>query len=761
MDTNESAAGKSGAVGERHSKLPSHYTAPADAETIRDALNHIPADSRDLWLRMGMAVRSELGDAGHDVWDSWSRTSNRYNERDARDVWRSIKPNGGIGIGTLFAKAKEHGWQGTGRNNHKAVPRARHNGHERPQDAVKAEHSPIPDEALATRPKSHPGLGKPSATWIYRDAHGRPLSFVSRFDPSGERKQVIPQTWDGQSWRWKAPPTPRPIYGLDRLAARPEAPVVVAEGEKACDAAGELMPDHVAVTSPNGCDSAHKADWSPLLGRSVRIWPDHDEDGEKYAKAVTDLTTQAGASSVEILDIDSLNPSRHKWDAVDAQGDGWTAEGVASKARWIRQGGEPETPPRWSVIWLPDAKPHVNDPALIRGLCKPKSMILCYGGSNTGKSFQALDRDLCLAAGRPWYGRETAGGFVLYVAAEGARSIETRVAAYRDIFLSDAGDIPFAILPAAIDLRQANADTRPLIDFVRRIEDERGIKCIKVTVDTLARAMQGGNENASEDMGAVIGHADQIRAEIDCAFEFVHHCGKDAAQGARGWSGLRAATDTEIEVVARDGLHTATVTKQRDYGKEGDAFSFRLRVIELGTDPYGHPVTTCVPEWVDTPDRSDRKLTRAESAVKSAMHEVMTATKRTPPASCWDAARPPKTGQYACPLPDLREHLRRAGGVSDSPKPDTQDRAVRRAIRSLRASGIIEVFDDWAWLTDTPDKAGQNTNCPPVKSGEGGGRTGQHPLGLSGLSGPLDDHDPGRDGDPEEGVEDDIIEVTI
>ena len=54
--------------------------------------------------------------------------------------------------------------------------------------------------------------------------------------------------------------TPRPLYGLDRLAARPDAPVIVCEGEKAADAAERLFPEYVAVTSPNGAGSPHCAD---------------------------------------------------------------------------------------------------------------------------------------------------------------------------------------------------------------------------------------------------------------------------------------------------------------------------------------------------------------------------------------------------------------------------------------------------------------------------------------------------------------------
>jgi hypothetical protein len=47
---------------------------------------------------------------------------------------------------------------------------------------------------------------------------------------------------DRTGWHFKAPPWPGPLYGLDRLAAQPDAPVVICEGEKAADAAGRLFP---------------------------------------------------------------------------------------------------------------------------------------------------------------------------------------------------------------------------------------------------------------------------------------------------------------------------------------------------------------------------------------------------------------------------------------------------------------------------------------------------------------------------------------
>lgn len=83
-------------------------------ERIRDALHFIPADNRDTWLRMGMAVKSELGDDGFPVWESWSQQAESFDPKAARDVWKGIRAEGGIKAGTLFHEAKANGWRDDG-----------------------------------------------------------------------------------------------------------------------------------------------------------------------------------------------------------------------------------------------------------------------------------------------------------------------------------------------------------------------------------------------------------------------------------------------------------------------------------------------------------------------------------------------------------------------------------------------------------------------------------------------------------------------
>lgn len=198
---------------------------------------------------------------------------------------------------------------------------------------------PVPDDAPAP-PDAHPNLGKPSGRWFYADAAAALLGLANRFDAADGSKQFRPATlWERQrdhrrEWRWETWPTPRPLYGLDRLAERPKAPVVVTEGEKAADAAARLLPSHVVVTSPNGSKSAGKADWSPLAGRRVVVWPDRDAPGAAYAEEVARLAAVAGALSVAVL----APPEgvADGWDAADAEVEGWTtarAEALIGSAR--------------------------------------------------------------------------------------------------------------------------------------------------------------------------------------------------------------------------------------------------------------------------------------------------------------------------------------------------------------------------------------------------------------------------------------------
>lgn len=208
---------------------------------------------------------------------------------------------------------------------------------------------PVPASAPAI-PRRHHRHGEPSRQWAYHDAAGHVVCWVLRFDTNDEhgkpRKEICPLTYcekDGERrWRWKGLPAPRPLYHLDDLTKRPDAPVVICEGEKAADAAATLLPHWVATASLNGAQAPKRSDWSVLTGRRVVIWPDYDEPGRKYLADVARLVGEYAASIEEIrlplagtpqpggqIDPQSHEPGKG-WDAADAVDDGWTAAHLAA-----------------------------------------------------------------------------------------------------------------------------------------------------------------------------------------------------------------------------------------------------------------------------------------------------------------------------------------------------------------------------------------------------------------------------------------------
>lgn len=245
-----------------------------------------------------------------------------------------------------------------------------------------------------------------------------------------------------------------------------------------------------------------------------------------------------------------------------------------------------------------DMEPDSNTAALIENYLDQHAFSVIYGESNTGKTFVALDIAFHVATGRMWATEGTTQGGVVYVAAEGGRGIRKRIKALRTHF--GIAEPPIAVVPCSINLLGRNADTKALGTLIDRAALALGMPVVLIVIDTLARAMAGGNENASEDMGAFVQAVDAIRATSQAHVMVVHHSGKDTAKGARGHSSLRAATDTELEIVDS----TLQVRKQRD-GEYATARPFRLVTVDLGVTRTGKPLTSCVVTWCGTGEEFD------------------------------------------------------------------------------------------------------------------------------------------------------------
>lgn len=151
-----------------------------------------------------------------------------------------------------------------------------------------------------------------------------------------------------------------------------------------------------------------------------------------------------------------------------------------------------------------------------------------------------------------------------------------------------------AMVPLPMNFYEGDEDANDVIALVQAISELKGKPVRLIVGDTLARLSAGANENSGEDMGPVMARFDRVAQATKAALHIIHHNGKDQAKGARGWSGIRAHIDTEIEVAEKDGIRSASVTKQRELPGKGEAIYFRLEVVEMGTTKFGQTATTCV-----------------------------------------------------------------------------------------------------------------------------------------------------------------------
>lgn len=219
---------------------------------------------------------------------------------------------------------------------------------------------PVPADAPMCTDFKHPTHGDASMVWTYRDLDSKLMFYVCRFDPAdGSRKQISPRSWcahpgKASRWTWRGitGKGKRPLYGLDRLTAKPDATVLMVEGEKAADAGDELLGDEYAVLSwMGGTETADRADVAPLAGRRVILFTDWDAQRHKLTveeteqgidpaskpimpkheqpgfKAMMHLARNLKGIATDTLLVDyAISEETAGWDIADALAEGWTGD---------------------------------------------------------------------------------------------------------------------------------------------------------------------------------------------------------------------------------------------------------------------------------------------------------------------------------------------------------------------------------------------------------------------------------------------------
>ncbi len=159
-----------------------------------------------------------------------------------------------------------------------------------------------------------------TASFYYRSVEGQVISVVNRLDRE-QYKQTLPikatrVVGCNPHLEIKALDPFRPLYNLNGLAAEPDKRVIITEGEKAAEGARSLFLDLVATTWSGGCKAVHLADWRPLIGRQVLIWPDHDKSGWEAAKTLGEILQDLGVADLRVVNTPDTYPEG--WDVADA-----------------------------------------------------------------------------------------------------------------------------------------------------------------------------------------------------------------------------------------------------------------------------------------------------------------------------------------------------------------------------------------------------------------------------------------------------------
>jgi KaiC/GvpD/RAD55 family RecA-like ATPase len=356
----------------------------------------------------------------------------------------------------------------------------------------------------------------------------------------------------------------------------------------------------------------------------------------------------------------------------------------------------------YPLIWYGEIEPLLDGAWVIKNVIPAEGFVTIIGHPGCGKSFLALDLALHIAAGRNWQGRKIKKqGCVVYLAAEGQRGQMNRVIAWRRHH--GAENLPFALIPVAMNLRDSAADLPKLIATIQAALDDQGLELSVLIIDTLNRTFGGGDENG-EDMSAYVNNTGRLRQHFSCTTIIVHHVPKNSETlTERGHGSLRGAIDTSlaVEVDDQSKVRTCRCIKQKD-GEDGWDFQFKLHSVELGHDEDGDPVSSCVIEAADDDMAGARSFTGPSlTGVQRQVYQELLATiegcgvpiPRDLPDGLIDTY---KVGKVA----SVKQWKARWIAVAGTEyNPDTAAATFRRAKTDLQNKRLIGVWNDHAWAT--------------------------------------------------------------
>ncbi|ODS69045.1 MAG: DNA primase [Acidovorax sp. SCN 65-28] len=650
----------------------------ADLDRARDALHAIPPDlPRDEWVRAGMAAQAAGLD--FDAFNDWSAQAGNYDERAARDTWRSFKPGRGVGAGTLYRVAAEHGWRmGEGKPQQRAA--------QAPRKAAEPPRKPTPCmspaevwERCEPATAAHGYIAAKAAAGVPLDGlrvvpTDDPLRIagqnmagalvVPALGPDGlQSLQLIPPPGGGKKLNLPGAPMAGASFTVGEVV--PGGVVHVCEGIGQAWACWQATGHPAVVCFGWGNVGKVAADLRQRdASARLVVVPDvgKEESAAEIAQAVGAAVAYMPQGEVQNFDANDL-----------AQRDGFDV-----LACLLEAAKEPSKPaPRYKLLSAADLRDLPPLAWRVRGVLPAVGLAALYGPSASGKSFLAFDMAAAIAEGQRWFDCRVEAAPVVYAALEGEAGFKLRAQAWetsRGRALPDG--LHLMLQPFKL------TDGQDVLDLTAVVPAGA-----VVVVDTLNRAAPTADENSSRDMGEILEAAKTLQSLTRGLVLLVHHTGKNAAAGLRGHSSLFAAMDAAIEV-SRDGDRREwKVAKSKD-GQDGAAHPFKLQVETLGVEETGEAITSCV-VLRDTAAQDVRAVKLPQGGNQRVV---------------LDALRPLfKDGTNGKPgAPPLRPCIELEAAITAAASKltcptDKRTSRTREAITGLVARGVLGCNEGWLW----------------------------------------------------------------
>ncbi len=578
-----------------------------DTTRATDALQCIPNDlPGEDWLRVSMASKA----AGVDYadWLTWCQGAANYKgEGDCRARWKSIDPDGAVKAGTLYKTAAEYGW--------------RIGAHETPR------HAPTKPTTKPAEPPRKPAPGMGAAEVWQRCEPVKSHPYATRKNLCDDALKVLRIVGENDPLTyyrgWLAVPGYSHDGELKTIEFIPpgDGKKMTLKGSQKSGASLTIGPADGTAVVVEGLGHA-SAVYSSTGGRAVACFGSgnmrrvieamRQREPETHIIIAPDRGKEVEAKKIAsefncaVACLPECEPDN--FDVNDL----FCRDGFDVLAALLESATMPPVSYPLNVAFADELGDRYEPPdELVEGVLTADGGSVLFGDSNSGKTFLAIDMAASVARGVPWMGKRTEPGLVVYLAAESPASVRGRLQAYQKYHGCKVPN--FAIVQNPIDLFDGDADADRIIMLVQQLERQRGQKVRLIVGDTLARLSAGANENSGEDMGLVVRRFDRIRTECKAHFLMIHHCGKNAAAGARGWSGIRAAVDSELEVTDAPAGRCLEITKQRDLPSKGDRIGFRLDPVALGHTKWGELATSCVVTAADAPVKAAKAIKLGET----------------------------------------------------------------------------------------------------------------------------------------------------